>query len=99
MALSLRNRVLCLLARATWDDADQCDSHLLHRFVHHQDESAFEVLLRRHGRMVWAVCRRSLGHEQDAEDVFQATFLVLAQQAARIRKHVMKEEERQRLRV
>jgi RNA polymerase sigma factor (sigma-70 family) len=82
----MHNRVLCLLARATWTDADQSDSHLLHRFVHHQDESAYEVLLCRHGGMVWGVCRRSLGHEQDAEDVFQATFLVLAQQAARIRK-------------
>ncbi len=86
MVHSTHNRVLCLLASASGHQPDQSDSHLLQRFVHHQDESAFEVLLRRHGGMVWGVCRRLLGHEQDAEDVFQATFLLLAQQAARIRK-------------
>jgi RNA polymerase sigma factor (sigma-70 family) len=86
MVHSTRNRVLCLLANASGERPDQSDSYLLQRFVGERDESAFEVLLRRHGGMVWGVCRRSLEHEQDAEDVFQATFLLLAQQASRIRK-------------
>jgi RNA polymerase sigma factor (sigma-70 family) len=62
------------------------DEQLLHAFAVHRDEEAFAVLVHRHGPMVLRVCRRILGHEQDAEDVFQATFLVLAQKAASLRK-------------
>jgi RNA polymerase sigma factor (sigma-70 family) len=62
------------------------DSQLLGRFVACRDEAAFEVLLWRHGAMVYDLCKRLLRHEQDAEDAFQAAFLVLARKAASVRK-------------
>jgi RNA polymerase sigma factor (sigma-70 family) len=62
------------------------DAELLRRFVAGRDEAAFEALLRRHGPMVLRVARRVLRSEPDAEDVFQATFLLLARKAGSIRR-------------
>jgi RNA polymerase sigma-70 factor (ECF subfamily) len=61
------------------------DGELLDRFITAREEYAFEQLVRAHGPMVLATCERLLGNRTDAEDAFQATFLVLARKAASIR--------------
>jgi RNA polymerase sigma factor (sigma-70 family) len=63
------------------------DRQLLQRFAGHRDEAAFEALMQRHAAMVFAVCRRVLRHRHDAEDAFQATFLLLARKAGSPRWH------------
>ena len=70
---------------AEHDAPSQSDQQLLDRFRRLRDEGAFAALVRRHGPMVLAVCRRVLRHAQDAEDVFQAAFLVLVRKAGSIR--------------
>jgi RNA polymerase sigma factor (sigma-70 family) len=71
-----------------WDGAGLTDGQLLGCFVEHRDEAAFAALVRRLGPMVWGVCRRLLEHH-DAEDAFQASWLVLVRKAASIRPREM----------
>jgi RNA polymerase sigma factor (sigma-70 family) len=67
--------------------SQQSDVQLLQQFIAERDETAFTALVQRHGSMVFGVCRSVLHHQQDAEDAFQAAFMVLASKAKAIRKH------------
>ena len=83
------NDVLRRLARGM--DAEilgqESDRQLVERALGQRDVAALQAIVHRHGAMVYRVCWRVLRHVQDAEDAFQATFLVLAQQLGTVRKH------------
>lgn len=74
------------LSRSGGAAADLTDAQLLDRYAHHQDQAAFEVLVWRHGTMVLNTCQRLLRDTHEAQDAFQATFLILARKAASIGK-------------
>ncbi|HEV3203497.1 MAG TPA: sigma-70 family RNA polymerase sigma factor [Gemmataceae bacterium] len=87
MADGQTNTVIRYIRQLMDADSDPSPAgQLLDRFVHHQDEAAFRTLVHRFGPVVWGVCRRVLRAEPDAEDAFQATFLVLVRKAKTISK-------------
>src|SRR5437899_9617095 len=65
---------------------DAADADLLARFAGQREEGAFAAILQRYGPLVLGICRRVLGNADDAEDAFQATFLVLVRKAGSIKK-------------
>jgi RNA polymerase sigma factor (sigma-70 family) len=83
MATAQMDTVIRHLRRAVLrqDGAGWTDGQLLASFIDHKDEAAFEALVHRHGPMVFGACRRVARNHHDAEDSFQATFLVLARKA------------------
>src|SRR5262249_5191436 len=71
-----------LLAEATLGAGGMTDGELLAHFLSSRDDNALAALVRRHAPMVWRLCDRLLRNHHDAEDAFQATFLVLVKKAA-----------------
>lgn len=84
MGTSFRSGLLGFISRLDQPPARDSDADLLDRFLRTADESAFSGIVRRHGLMVLAVCRRRLLRDADAEDAFQAVFLALATSARTI---------------
>src|SRR5262249_57042363 len=87
MAKALSSPTLQLIRRFVEDERVRqlSDQVLLQQFREQRDESAFGTLLWRHGPMILDVCRSVLGNDADAEEAFQATFLILVRHAASIR--------------
>jgi RNA polymerase sigma factor (sigma-70 family) len=85
------NEVVNSLRRAALrqDEGDLTDGQLLACFIERREQTAIAALVQRHGPMVWGVCRRMLRNHHDAEDAFQATFLVLVRKAVSIRQREM----------
>src|SRR5437870_2875823 len=86
MATSEMTEVIQRLRGAVFlrDGAGLSDSQLLEAYISRREEAALAAVVQRHGPMVWGVCRRVLRNYHDAEDAFQATFLVLVRRAASI---------------
>lgn len=78
----MMNDLLTLFRRSPAET--RSDGELLSAFIGTRDEDAFAELIRRHSPTVWGICRRELSDPTDAEDAFQATFLVLVQRATRL---------------
>jgi RNA polymerase sigma factor (sigma-70 family) len=81
---SVRKHLQILFTRGTIGDLT--DGELLERFIAVRDDAAFEALVERHGPMVLRICLAALTDPHDAQDAFQATFLVLVRQAGSVRK-------------
>jgi RNA polymerase sigma factor (sigma-70 family) len=88
MADSRLAAVLGYLRRraSSWGTKHESDAHLVRQFAGSRDPDAFDTLVRRHGALVWHVCRRLLGKTDLADDAFQATWLVFARRAGAIRR-------------
>ena len=86
MAANERSKVIQHLRRVALckDGAGLTDAQLLQEYLSRREEAALAALVRRHGPMIWGVCRRVLHNYHDAEDAFQATFLVFVRKAASI---------------
>src|SRR5262245_26834862 len=80
----MKGIVHCLRRAVLRTRSGMTDGELLEDYVRQRNDSSFEALIDRHGRMVWSVCRRYLPNHHDAEDAFQATFLVFLRKAGSI---------------